>query len=146
VLSNPAPMLTVIRNAAKRAEEALSPLSSDESNLATQLIKGYSVVEVPGKWNRNIDLALENVVLPKPRLLIDFVTVPCKQEVGLMKQTRHVRQASSLVKKMNLARQTLMRATAGQSVLTRFSALFTSYDRSGCNYGLPIICFHERDF
>ena len=79
VMSNPAPMLSAIRNVAKRAEEALSPLSSDELNLATQLIKGHSVVEVPGKWNRNIDLAPENIVLPEIRLLNDFVTAPCKQ-------------------------------------------------------------------
>ena len=63
VLLNLAPMLTTIRDVAERAEEALSPLSSDELNLATQLFKGHSVVEVPGKWNRNIDLAPENIVL-----------------------------------------------------------------------------------
>ena len=79
VMSNHAPMLSAIRNVAKRAEEALSPLSSVELNLATQLIKGHSVVEVPGKWNRNIDLAPENIVLPEIRLLNDFVTAPCKQ-------------------------------------------------------------------
>ena len=69
---------------------------------------------MPGKWNRNIDLAPENIVLPKTRLLTDFVIASCKQEVNLMKQTRHVRQASSLFNKMDPVRQTLMRATAGQ--------------------------------
>ena len=49
MMPNLVPMLTAIRDVAERAEEALSPLSSDELNLATQLIKGHSVVEVPGK-------------------------------------------------------------------------------------------------
>ena len=80
----------------------------------TQLIKGHSVVEVPGKWNRNIDLAAENIVLAETRLLNDFITAPCKQEVSLMKQTRHVRQASSLFNKMDPVRHPLIRATAGQ--------------------------------
>jgi len=114
VLLNPTPMLTAIRDTAERVEEALSPLSNEELNLATQLIKGHSVVEVPGKWNRNIDLAPENIVLHETRLLNDFITAPCKQEVSLMKQTRHVRQASSLFNKMDPVRQTRMRATAGQ--------------------------------
>jgi hypothetical protein len=48
VLLNPAPMLSAIRNTAERVEDALSPLSTDKLNLATQLIKGHSVVEVPG--------------------------------------------------------------------------------------------------
>ena len=113
-MQNPASMLTAIRDAAERAEEDLSPLSSDELNLATPLIKGHSVVEVPGKWNRTIDLTPENIVLPETRLLNDFITAPCKQEVSLMKQTRHVRHALSLFNKMDPVRQTLMRATAGQ--------------------------------
>ena len=107
-------MLTAIRNAAERAEEALSPLSTNDLNLATQLIKGHSVMEVPGKWNRNIDLAHENIVLPETRLLNDSITAPCKQEVSLMKQTRHVRQASYLFNKMDPVRQTIIRATASR--------------------------------
>jgi len=69
---------------------------------------------VPGKWNRNIDLAPENIVLPETRLLNNFITAPCKQEVSLMKQTRHVRHASSLFNKMDPVRHTRMRAIAGQ--------------------------------
>ncbi len=48
-LYNLAPTLTSIRDAAERSDTALSPLSSDELTLASQLIKGHSVVEVPGK-------------------------------------------------------------------------------------------------
>ena len=49
LVQNPVPLLAAIRNTAERVDEALSPLSTDELNLATQLIKGHSVVEVPGK-------------------------------------------------------------------------------------------------
>ncbi len=38
-----APKLTAIRNAAERDEVALSPLSMDELNLASQLIKAYFI-------------------------------------------------------------------------------------------------------
>ena len=51
VQPNSAPMMTAIRNAAERDEVALSPLSMDELNLASQRIKGHSIVEVSCKWN-----------------------------------------------------------------------------------------------
>ncbi len=45
-----APTLRSIRDEAERAETtALSPPSYDELTMATQLIKGHSVVQVPGK-------------------------------------------------------------------------------------------------
>ena len=53
------------------------------------------------------------IVLPETNLLTDFITAPCKQEVSLMKQTCHVRQASILFNKMDPARQAMLRATAG---------------------------------
>ncbi len=67
---------------------------------------------VLGKWNRTTYATPENIVLPETRMLTDFISAPCKQEVTLMKQTRHVRQASILFNKMGPVRQTLMRATA----------------------------------
>jgi hypothetical protein len=112
--TNPTPMLKATRNVAERTELAFSPLSADELNFASQLIMGHSVTDVSGKWNRSTNTAPENVVLPETRLLTDFISSPCKHEVGLMKQTRHVRQASILFNKMDRVRQTLMRATAGQ--------------------------------
>jgi hypothetical protein len=45
---------------------------------------------------------------------MDFITAPCKQEVSLMKHTRHVKQASNILKSMDPIRQTPMRASAGQ--------------------------------
>jgi hypothetical protein len=45
---------------------------------------------------------------------LDFITAPCKQEVSLMKQTRHVKHASSFLKSMDPINQTLMRASADQ--------------------------------
>jgi len=112
--SSSSSLLLDIRDTADRVEHALSPLSAEELNLATQLIKGHSVVETPGNWNRNLDQAPDCIVLPETRLLTDFITAPCKHEVSLMKQTRHVRQANSLYNKMDSVRKILLRATAGQ--------------------------------
>ena len=86
----------------------------DELSLATQLVRGHSVVEVPGKWNRLGDTAPDLIVLPELRSLANFVTAPYKQEVGLMRQTRQARQAFNLFNRMDPVRQTLMRATSGQ--------------------------------
>ncbi len=80
----------------------------------THLVRGHSVVEIPGKWNRTGDAELDLIVLLEPRTISDFITAPCKQEVSLMKQTRHVKHASILLKSMDPIRRTLMRASVGQ--------------------------------
>ena len=82
--------------------------------MASQLIRGHSVVEVPGKWNRLGDATPESIVLPEARTLSDVVTAPCKHEVGLMKQIRQAKHASALYNDMDPVRQTLLRANAGQ--------------------------------
>ncbi len=87
---------------------ALSPLTDDELSLATQLERGHSIVEVPGKWNRHGDTTPDPIVLLDPRTLADLVTAPCKQEVSLMRQTRHARQAFTLFYRIEPGRQTLM--------------------------------------
>ncbi len=80
--------------------------------MASRLIKGHSIVEVPRKWNRTTDAALEKNFLPNTIMLTDFITAQCKQEVSLLKQTRHVRQASSLFNKMDPVSQAVLRAIA----------------------------------
>jgi hypothetical protein len=112
--ADPCASIEAIEDDASRAECALSPLSTEELALATELVRGHSRVEVPGRWNRNGDAPLDVIVLPEPRSLADFVTAPWKQEVSLMRQTRQARQASNLFKSMDPVRQTLMRATSGQ--------------------------------
>ncbi len=62
-------------------------LADEELNLATQLVRGHSRVEVPGKWNSHGDAAFDAIILPEPTTLVDFVTAPCKQDMSLMWQT-----------------------------------------------------------
>ncbi len=64
IQSNTTSMLSAIQNVAERAEVVLSPLSTDELTLVSQHIKGHSIVEVPGKYNRSMDAAPKNIVLP----------------------------------------------------------------------------------
>ena len=110
------PCISVVDIAAAvaRGTTSLSIPSDQELRTSTHLVRGHSVVEVPGKWNRTGDGEPDLIVLPEPRTIMEFITAPCKQEVSLMKQTRHVKQASNLLKSMDPIRQTLMRASAGQ--------------------------------
>ena len=86
--------LAAIRSVSERVSIFVSPPTGEELNLATQLIRGHSIVEVLGKWNMKGDSTPDSIVLLEPRTLTYFVTAPCKQEVSLLKQTRQVRQAS----------------------------------------------------
>jgi hypothetical protein len=92
----PCESLEAIRAISVRVAERSSLPTERELTLATQLIRGHSIVEVPGKWNRLGDAASAPIVLPETRTLLDFVTAPCKQEVSLMRRTRQARQASNL--------------------------------------------------
>ena len=110
----PCEILEEVRASGGRASAALSQTTTEELTLASQLIKGHYVVEVPRKWNRLGDATLDSIVLPEARTLSDFVTAPCKHEVGLMEQIRKAKQASALYNDMDPVRQTLLRANAGQ--------------------------------
>jgi len=111
---NPCESLEAIRDVSVRATECTSLPTEQELTLATQLIKGHSIVEVPGKWSRCGDATPVPIVLPETRTLLDFITAPCKQKVSLMRQTRQARQASNLYLKMDPVRQSLLRANACQ--------------------------------
>ena len=112
-VDNPCEVLEDVKSAAERASSALSQTSDEELALASHLIRGHSVVEVPGKWNRLGDLAPDAIVLPESRTLSDFITAPCKHEVGLIKQIRQAKHAFTLYKDMDPVRQTLLRANVG---------------------------------
>jgi len=81
------PCLSVaaIADDAARVATSLSIPSEEELRTATHLVKGHSVVEVPGKWNRLGDNEPDLIVLPEPRTIQDFITAPCKHEVSLMR-------------------------------------------------------------
>ena len=87
-------------DAAARVATSLSIPSDEEMRNATHLVRGHSVVEVPGKWNRAGDGEPDLNFLHEPRTILDVITAPCKQGVSLMKQTHHVKQASNLLKSM----------------------------------------------
>jgi hypothetical protein len=69
--------LASIRTVSERASISMSPPTGEELNLVTQLIRGHSIVEVPGKWNKTGDPTPDSIVLPEPRPLTNFVTAPC---------------------------------------------------------------------
>jgi hypothetical protein len=79
---------------------APSPHLDDAFTLATQLVRGHAVAEIPGQWSRNGDNPPDPISLPKPRPLSDYPLTPCKHECILIKQTRHVRQALEVFESM----------------------------------------------
>jgi hypothetical protein len=101
---HPCASLEAIMAAADRSSTSLSSPTVDELSLTAQLVRGHSIVKVPGKWNRLGDTDHDLIVLPEPRSLADFVTAPCKQEVSLMRQTRQTRQAFNLFSRMDPVR------------------------------------------
>ena len=53
------------------------PLSAEETEVATDLIRGTTTVEVPGKFDpEKQDLVLEPMTLPEPRLMSNNITAP----------------------------------------------------------------------
>jgi hypothetical protein len=88
----PCEILAVVRRAASRASLDLSHSTEEEILIANQLIIGHSVVEVPGNLNGTGDAMPDSIVLPEAMTPIDFVTVPCKHEVGRIEKTRQAKQ------------------------------------------------------
>ena len=113
-VEKPCEIIEAVRAATDRASSALSQSTEDELALASQLIRGHSVVEVPGKWNRLENATTDAIVLPESRSLTDFVTTPCKHEVGLMKQIRQAKQTFVLYNILDPGRQTILIANVGQ--------------------------------
>ena len=110
----PCVSVSAIATAAARVATSLSIPSDEEMLTVNHLVRGHSVVKVPGKWNCTGDKEPDLIVLPEPRTISDFITAPCKHEVFLMKHTRHVKQVSSLLISMDPIRRTLLRANDGQ--------------------------------
>jgi hypothetical protein len=88
--------------------------SDDQLKLATELVRGHSVAEVPGRWVKTGERAPDPITLPEPRSLSDYVMATCKQECSILKQARHVRQAHHVFSNLDPVRKALMRAAAGQ--------------------------------
>jgi hypothetical protein len=103
-----------VKEAFQRKEWLREPLTEEESNTATELIKGSRLVETPGAYDPGRPDAIpEPVTLPEPRSLGDSVTAPCKHECGILKQIRHAKQVHRLLSTLNPTKQSRLRATAG---------------------------------
>ena len=70
-----------VKDAFERTVWLREPLSEEESNIATELMKGSRVVETHGSYDpERPDSIPEHVTLPEPKTLGDFVSAPCKHE------------------------------------------------------------------
>ena len=80
------------------AARTLAPPPPSEAafTLVTQLVKGHSVLEIPGRLSREGDNPPDIISLPEPRALTDYPLDHCKHECILIKQARHVRQAMEI--------------------------------------------------
>jgi hypothetical protein len=63
-MEHPCGTLAANKVASERASTTLSQPTEEEISLASQLIRGHSVVEVPGRWNRTRDAVPGTIVLP----------------------------------------------------------------------------------
>jgi len=91
------------------------PLSADEVTVTTQLEREHMTVEVPGRHTAEMmDGAPEAIIIPDPRLLVDYMTAPCNHGCKVITLRRHVRQASKAMSSLNSVKKSLMRATTGQ--------------------------------
>ncbi len=80
------------------AERAYGPseeVSAAKLTLATELVRGHNVVEIPGSANASRVTLPDPIVLPQPRSLADFVSAPCKHECSLLRQSRMAKQAAN---------------------------------------------------
>ncbi len=91
----------------------MPPPSDVAFTLASQLVKGHDVVEVPGLWSRVGDNPPDPISLPDPRPLSDHPLAPCKHECSLFKQVRHAGHALVVFESMDRVKQAMMRASAG---------------------------------
>ena len=83
--------------------------------LATSLIHGDRVVEIPGKDTRTAPQKPEQLVLLELRPLEEYLNAQCKGEISTLTQSRHVRQATEVFEMNDKIRQALMHARAGQA-------------------------------
>jgi hypothetical protein len=105
-----------VREANDMMDALRVPLSKAETTLATELMRGSRLVEVPGSYNQEKpDPTPEPITLHEARLmLIDNITAPCKHECNVMKQIRHAKKALKIFSTLNPIKQTLLRATTRQ--------------------------------
>jgi hypothetical protein len=91
------------------------PLSVSLIQVATQLVRGHIVVEIPGRSSLDMpDLVPDELTLPEPRPLADYISAPCRHECSVIHQVKQATQASRVLSKLIPVKHSLMRARAEQ--------------------------------
>ena len=104
-----------VREANDNMNALRAPMSEVETALATELVRGSRLVEVPGSYNpEKPDPTPEPITLPEPRLMSVYIIAPCKHECSVMKQIRHAKHARRGIVAINPIKQTLLRAKTGK--------------------------------
>ena len=88
--------------------------TAEEVTLATQLIRGHEMMEVPGRRKRLEERASKEVALSIPRTPRDNATSVCKHECNLICSNRQTKQAHSVFTDLEPVKRILLRATAWQ--------------------------------
>ena len=74
-----------MREVNKRIEALRKPLSEEEAEMVTDLVRWTRTVEVPGIFDPETeDLAPESMTLPEPRLMSEYITAPCRHECNII--------------------------------------------------------------
>ncbi len=85
---------------AARAYDPSEEVSEAELTLATELVRGHSVVEIPGSGAAFGITLPDSIVLPQPRSLADFVSAPYQHECSLLIQSRMAKYAANVFQRL----------------------------------------------
>ncbi len=86
----------------ERSATLRDSLAMEESVVATQLVRGHKLVEVPGRSSPWVlDPSPEALTLPEPRPMADYITTPCRHESSIIRQVRHAKQECRALKAHN---------------------------------------------
>ncbi len=98
-----------VKEANGRMAAMRGPLSKGETEVVTELDRGSTTVEVPGAYNHEKpDSIPEPMSIPKPRLLSNYITAPCKHECNVIKKVRYAKQAHRVMLALNPIKQSLL--------------------------------------
>ena len=109
------PTVDGLKEVNERMAAMMEPLSKAETEVAIEMVRESTTVEVPGAYNTDKPYSIaEPMTLPQPRLLIDYIAAPCKHECNVIKQVKHTKHAPIVISALNPIKQTFLRATARQ--------------------------------
>ena len=87
------PTLEGVKEAMTRTTTRREPLSAEETEGATDLVRGTRTVEVSGRFDPvKQDSVPEPITLPEPQPVSDYITAPCRHDCSIIKQVRHAKR------------------------------------------------------